>query len=362
MKITRNNYETFFLDYLEGNLSENLVDEFLEFLQQNPDLKEELLMIDIAPIEPDNTVFANKEILYKEKYDVEETFNQAAIALVEGDISTSEKTEFDAYLLKHPEKQKEVRRFQQTRLQPDESIVFAHKNKLYQHTLGKTIFLWSSRVAAVLVLALAIYFYIDQSGKNIVNPGQVAVVETEPTGSEADPEATPPPAETDKKQADPTEIIPKIKSKTPVKNKKEEAVPKTTKSLRETTKGRMEHEKIAEVRTPAEVPEKIRNLSASFQISQPKNMALASMTVTIPENVNYADDEKFFAEVVKEKTGLNNFSFRKITKAGLNLVSNISKDKFSYQTNQEGKITELNYDSRLLAFSIPTNNEPVAGE
>jgi outer membrane biosynthesis protein TonB len=222
--------------------------------------------------------------------------------------------------------------------------------------------MWSSRVAAVLVLTLAIYFYIDESGENIVNPSQVAVVEPETTGNNADAEATPPPTEAEKKQADPTEIIPKTKSKTPVKTKKEEAVPKTTKSLRETTKGRMDHKKIAETRTPIEVPEKIGSLSASIQTSRPQNMALASMTVTIPENVNYTEDEVFFAEVVKEKTGLDNFSFRKITKAGLNLVTNISKDKFSYQTNQEGEITELNYDSRLLAFSIPTNNEPVAGE
>jgi hypothetical protein len=362
MKITRNNYEVYFLDYLEGNLDENLVDEFLEFMQQNPDLKEELSMMDTAPILPDNAVFTNKEKLYKEKYDVEETFNQAAIALIEGDISASEKAEFDAYLLKHPEKQKEVQRFQQTKLQPDSSVVFAHKNRLYRRTFGKIIFMWSSRVAAVLVLALAIYFYIDQSGKNIVNQNQVTVVETERTDNNADTETTPPPVESDKKQTAPDEINPKTKSKTPVNEKKEEAVPKPTKSLRETTNGRMEHERIAEARIPVEVPGKIGSLNASVQTSQLQNVALASMNISYPENVRQPDEEVFFAEVVKEKTGLDNFSFRKMTKAGLNLVSNISKDKFSYQTNNEGEITELNYDSRLLAFSIPTNNVPVGGE
>ena len=362
MKIKRDNYEVYFLDYLEGNLDENLVDEFLEFLQQNPDLKEELSMMETAPIVPGSAVFINKEKLYKEKYDAEETFNKTAFALIEGDISASEKAAFDAYLLKHPKKQKEVQRFQQTKLQPDKTLVFAQKNKLYRRTLGKTIFMWSSRVAAVLVLALAIYFYIDQSGENIVNQNQIAVVETEPTGNDADAETTPPPAETEKKQADPTEIIPKTKSKIPVKTQKEETTPKATKSLRETTKGRMEHKKIAEARTPVEVPSKIGSLSASLQISQPQNIVLASMNVTFPENVSHPEDEKFFAEIVIEKTGLDNFSFRKITKAGLNVVSNISKDKFNYQTNEKGKITELTYDSRLLAFSIPTNNEPVTGE
>ncbi|MBC8005772.1 MAG: hypothetical protein H7X84_09885, partial [Verrucomicrobia bacterium] len=41
-KITRDNYEAFFLDYLEGNLEETLIDQFLDFLEKNPDLKEEL--------------------------------------------------------------------------------------------------------------------------------------------------------------------------------------------------------------------------------------------------------------------------------------------------------------------------------
>lgn len=362
MKITRNNYETFFLDYLEGNLDENLVDEFLEFLKKNADLKEELLMMDTAPLVPEATFFSNKGKLYKNKFDSEKEFNRAAVALVEGDLSDTEKEEFDAYLLKHPEKQKEVQRFQQTKLQPDKTVVFANKNKLYRRSLGRTIFMWSYRVAAVLIVALTIYFYIDQNGENIVNPSQVAIIETEPTGEGVSPDAKKPPVEANKKKAETTEIIPEKKQPTPVKAKKEETVSKTTKSLRETTKGRMDHKNIAEARTPVEVPEKIGSLSASIQNIQPQNMALAPMSVTIPENVIYADNEIFFAEMVKEKTGLNNFSFRKVTRAGLNLISNISKDRFYYETNENGQITELNYDSRLLAFSIPTNNEPVIGE
>jgi hypothetical protein len=361
MKITRNNYETFFLDYLEGNLDENLVDEFLEFLKQNPDLKEELSMMDTAPLESEVTFFSKKENLYKEKYDAETAFNEAAIALLEGDISATEKAEFDAYLLKHPVKQKEVQLFQQTKLQSDTSVVFAHKNKLYRRPLGKTIFMWSSRVAAVLVLALAIYFYIDQSGENIINPSQVAVVETEPT-EDASAETSKPPAEANNKQTEPKEIIPDKKKQPAIKTKNEEAVPKTTKSLRETTKGRMDHKKIAEARIPVEVPEKIGSLGVSLQNNQPQNVALANMSVTIPENINYADDEVFFAEVVKEKTGLDNLSLNKVAKAGLKIISGFTKDNFNFETDEEGKITELKYDSRLLAFSIPTNNEAFVGD
>ena len=42
MKIDRSNYEAYFLDYLEGNLAEELRSEFDVFLVNNPDLADEL--------------------------------------------------------------------------------------------------------------------------------------------------------------------------------------------------------------------------------------------------------------------------------------------------------------------------------
>lgn len=42
MKITRDNYESWFLDYLEGNLEEGMKEAFQEFLRHHPDLQEEL--------------------------------------------------------------------------------------------------------------------------------------------------------------------------------------------------------------------------------------------------------------------------------------------------------------------------------
>ena len=108
MKINRNNYEAFFIDYLEGNLDERLVDDFIEFLQQNPDLKEELSLFEPISIGHEEITFNKKELLFKEKYDAENVFNQAAVASVEGDISAMEKIEFENYLSAHPEKQKEA--------------------------------------------------------------------------------------------------------------------------------------------------------------------------------------------------------------------------------------------------------------
>ena len=95
MQINRENYEAYFIDYLEGNLDELLVDDFIEFIKLNPDLKEELDLFESLEAIPENIAFENKEGLYKEKYDAETAFNDAAVACLEGDISEGEKSDFE---------------------------------------------------------------------------------------------------------------------------------------------------------------------------------------------------------------------------------------------------------------------------
>ncbi|MFT4770037.1 MAG: hypothetical protein ACJAZC_000573 [Cryomorphaceae bacterium] len=54
-KITRHNYESFFLDYLEGELSDELKKELEVFLAQNPDLAEELEEFESVSLKPEAT-------------------------------------------------------------------------------------------------------------------------------------------------------------------------------------------------------------------------------------------------------------------------------------------------------------------
>jgi len=162
MKINRNNYETYFIDYIENNLDEKLVYDFIEFLQQNPDLKEELSLFEPISLTPENIIFNKKEMLYKELFDNENEFNRANVAKLEGDLTEPEKSAFEAYLVKHPEKQREAELFDKTKLVPDESIIFIKKDKLYRKPAGKTVLLWTVRIAAVLILSIVIYNLTDQ--------------------------------------------------------------------------------------------------------------------------------------------------------------------------------------------------------
>lgn len=65
MMITRENYEAYFLDYLEGNLDQSLLSEFHRFLDENPDLQEELEMVSDFQLPAPTLTFNRKLMLYK---------------------------------------------------------------------------------------------------------------------------------------------------------------------------------------------------------------------------------------------------------------------------------------------------------
>ncbi|MCA1764140.1 MAG: hypothetical protein ABR574_03245 [Cryomorphaceae bacterium] len=54
IEITRDNYEAFFLDYIEGNLDAEAAEALDVFLSQNPDLKHELEDAEVLPLQNDN--------------------------------------------------------------------------------------------------------------------------------------------------------------------------------------------------------------------------------------------------------------------------------------------------------------------
>lgn len=347
MKINRNNYEAYFLDYAEGNLDAALVNDFIDFLQKNPDLKAELELFESFEIPTEDISFQHKKNLYKEKFDDEYAFNKAAVARLENTISEKENNDFNRYLNQHPEKQKDILLFAKTKLIPDSSIVFPKKNKLYQNSAGRIVLLWSGRVAALLILALAIFSLIEIRKKTPVQQNQIAVVD------EKHEKKTTPPT-TQQIPSKPEKTIPVSPKKETPKSKIKKVLPKkqSNKQLRENNTGRLEQNDFVAQRTPLEVPKSLSSIAAFIEIPQPE-IALATIKTNRPATIETINDERLLADIIKEKTGLNKFSFRKVTHAGLNLVSNFTKDNFSYDTGDDGKVTEYRYNSRLLAFSIP---------
>ena len=59
--ITKNNYEAFLLDYVEGNLSPEHTAELMLFFENNPELKEDLDDFALLTLDVPETQLKNKE-------------------------------------------------------------------------------------------------------------------------------------------------------------------------------------------------------------------------------------------------------------------------------------------------------------
>lgn len=349
MKITRENYEIFFLDYLDGNLEQEVVNDLLEFVQNNPDLKDELQMISNVKVDAEEIIYEGKEKLFREKYDQNEDFDQTAIAAIEDDLTEAEKLEFERYLASHPQKMKEMSDYKLTKLLPDPAIAYNKKHQLYHHHPRKVFLLWLPRIAAVLIIGLIVYMVYDNAGlKEQVNVYPFAVSEQQDIPQDVTPAPEPPEV--------PPNPIPQIHEKLMVDNQFKNE-PKQTDHIvsedKSETKGFTEPVE----RVVIEMPELIQSRSA---VITDDTFLLASLEPVIIDNVpDYESEpeELLLGDLVRERTGLNNLTLKDVAKAGLALVSAITKDKVSYETNDKGQITELSMETRMLAFSIPTGTE-----
>ena len=102
--LTRSNYEIYFLDYYEGNLTESQRRELMSFLEQNPDLKEEFDSFVNVSVEPDHlTVFSNKESLKKKEGVNLSNYKTWLVAYTEGDLNDNQKKDVDRFLAAHPD-------------------------------------------------------------------------------------------------------------------------------------------------------------------------------------------------------------------------------------------------------------------
>ena len=181
MEITRENYESWFLDYLEGRLEEGMMDEFIRFVHENPDLKEELSGYEAVSLDDRGMVFEGKEKLKKEVFDLPETFDEAAIARMEGDLEPFGMERFEDYLQRHPEKRGEADLFLLTRLVPDTSLVFPGKKKLLRTPVIRLILNRALQIAAVLLVAVLVR--VIQENHAIFPGKETQVAETEITGT-----------------------------------------------------------------------------------------------------------------------------------------------------------------------------------
>ncbi len=168
MDINRNNYESFFMDYLDGGMPPDQVIELMSFLKENPDLKTELEEFEEINIKPDNKRFESKTSLKKSFIVNDSNFDNFCIASLEGDLTKEEMTLFQTWLQQNPIKAREFELYKKTRLIP-EKITFDFKLTLKKSSVAR-IFTPKVRgyfsAAASIIILLALYIFISKPGIN----------------------------------------------------------------------------------------------------------------------------------------------------------------------------------------------------
>lgn len=128
MKINKNNYETYVIDFLEGNLSEELTSNFELFLSSHPEIQEEIEGINEAILPIEDLTFGDKILLKKNEAIVSNEIDLLLAKKLEGDLIEEEEDLLDQLLSSNKCVQKSWALMQQTVLSPDISsdLLFNH--------------------------------------------------------------------------------------------------------------------------------------------------------------------------------------------------------------------------------------------
>ncbi len=344
MTITRDNYEPYFLDFLEGRLEEVEIDQFLDFLNQNPDLKEELQLFESFCMPEEHIVFPDKNQLYKQISDQKAGVEIRIIAYLEGDLSAEDRTLFEADQRLDYELKKETDLFTKTRLTADAGIKFTGKKKFYRSPGSTRILNWLASAAAVLVLLWAV-------GSRV----QIGTPEKQKESVQVIAEIKIP--EVPPKKLETTEVVSETKLQRKEESGKRREFAQVTGITESSGEKPVEHILESSI-MPA------RDSMAVHEIS-PKLAQLDSVPaenrLTISKSIPEVKDEvetksvtldEILTSKVKKIGDEGILSAKRIARAGLNAVSEISGDRIDFR-KKDGKISNIRFESKLLAFSIP---------
>lgn len=337
--IDRNNYESYFLDFIEGNLNEEQINQILDFLVQNPDLKHELEMFSDVRIDSCNLVYSDKNELYKSHLYNEDITGNKAIAYFENDLNDDEKRLFEEQLYNSTELLTEQALYGKTKLIPDLNIKFNAKNKLIRKPKYIVIAAWFTKVAAAILVLFAINSLINnqQFEKLTISENQLIDNKKENSSSYTEPAKSNVSAE--------------------VKNDKQvlEPVEKVVRpTIDQNLVASINDDSLIQSREYAELSQ-IKPVFAQLQVENRINK-LAKMnyleTETYIDNKPVITLEEFLANKAKKtvQEGLN--TAQRLAQLGLNVASEISGERIGYSTEQ-GKIVSIDFEHKLLAFSIP---------
>lgn len=180
--ITRDNYEEFFLLYIDNELS--VTDRRLveDFVRDNPDLKEEwesLLQCRLHSDTAGGPVFADKEGLMKFSGEGGgivasgglsidgDNYEEFFISYIDGELDEKDRQSVEEFVLRYPSKLPELEMLRRTVSLPDIGILFPDKERLYRSATRRPVLVYWWRIAAAAVVLLAVGLLLFSSRHSV---------------------------------------------------------------------------------------------------------------------------------------------------------------------------------------------------
>jgi len=347
MKITRSNYESWFLDFLERNLDPLMADEFQAFLFQNPDLADELATGDFLTLLSNNSIqFDFKEQLKISEAKQDQILHDRMVAYHEGDLEVRERANFESWLSRNPIKSTDAELFGRLKLIPDRNIIFKNKDQLKK--TGSVIPLLFRMTLAAAIIFVAYLLFVPGSG----TPGKKRTSVTESknlAGHISDTTKTRP-------------LEDKIKTFQTIKITGRRKKPVEVTHKKSNLQAEFEIQKKVEPIIHVPVRETVSLLlkPRSICFNQSADIRLALMTLNTPEEKTFEELE--LSELLKvHLTAMRKSDDREILSAehlgltGLQLIAWLSGKRLTARKGNDGVVRSVRYNSRFLAFSIPVN-------
>jgi hypothetical protein len=180
MNITRNNYEEFFILYLDNELNREERSRVEFFLQQHPDLQEELSMLQQTRLVPDTQViFKGKQSLWKSSTQCDislANYEEWLLLYIDDELTIEQEVTVENFAIANPAVKAELDILQKTKLQPEESIIYFNKESLYRKEEKErpvaVIRWWRITAAAALLFAVSItgFLIYNNNKKGVDQP------------------------------------------------------------------------------------------------------------------------------------------------------------------------------------------------
>lgn len=178
--INRNNYEEYFILYLDNELGEEARRMVEAFASVHPDLKEELDILLQSKLVPDQlVVFEGKEELMAYSQNSVSinlsNYEEWLLLYTDNELNVDQRKMVDDFAAAHPAVKNELGLLLQTKLQP-ESIVFADKASLYRkEEKVRPIAWWRIAAAAGIFIAIGTSIFVLMNKDNKTDTSDPAI-------------------------------------------------------------------------------------------------------------------------------------------------------------------------------------------